>query len=144
MLKIKRFTCENQVQECVTDNNNVRFGFTLESDRKGASLKKALLKLNNWECETVEQISIPYLGEELKPFTKYTAFLEVEDDSGEKASETMTFETGRLNEPWQGKWITDGKYIFKENKISPVPMVFRKVIETKKTIKNAKLYVTAI
>ncbi|SHJ57905.1 alpha-L-rhamnosidase [Pseudobutyrivibrio xylanivorans] len=45
---------------------------------------------------------------------------------------------------WKAKWITDGEYVFKEKKISPVPMVFRKSFEISKKVVSAELYSTAL
>ena len=56
----------------------------------------------------------------------------------------MDFETGRLHTPWTAKWITDGSYHFKEAKISPKTMTFRKKIDGIREVKSAKLYVTAL
>ena len=43
MLTIRTFTCENQRKHCVTDAAAPRFGFSLDSDRAGAALAKAVL-----------------------------------------------------------------------------------------------------
>ena len=55
-----------------------------------------------------------------------------------------TFETGRMETPWKGRWISDPSYHFTEAKVSPVPMVFRKEITTNKPIARARLYATAM
>ena len=46
MLTIRTFTCENQREHCVTDAAAPRFGFSLNSDRAGAALAKAVLTVN--------------------------------------------------------------------------------------------------
>lgn len=144
MLKISRFTVDNMAVGCITDNQTPRFSFCLESDRNHAVLKIARLSLGDWSVETVEQITIPYGGAPLKPFTKYVAYLEVVDDSGKEAQASVIFETGRMEIPWMGKWITDGSYHFREPKISPKTMTFRKEISCQKKIKRANIYSTAL
>lgn len=144
MLKIVKFTCENSEKNCVTDRKKPRFSFALQSDKNNTSLKKAVLAVNGWEKETDCQIAIPYEGTPLKSFSAYDATLRVTDNHGETAEAVITFETGRLDEKWIGNWITDPQYFFKEKRISPIPMVFRKTIEICKKVKCAKIYITAM
>lgn len=144
MLKISKFTVDNLAKECVTDNKNPRFSFTLESDRKEAVLQNAVITLGDWKVETKSQIAIAYTGPKLKAYTRYTANLEVVDNVGECAKESVSFEMGRLDSPWEAKWITDGSYVFKEPKISPKTMTFKKEINLSKQIKSARLYATAL
>nr|MCR4902051.1 alpha-L-rhamnosidase [Butyrivibrio sp.] len=144
MLVIERFSCENLTKNIVTDAAHPKFSFSLKSDKKGVELDKAILKIGEWSITTKEQIGIEYSGPALKPFTKYKAELSAVDNLGEKADASLEFETGRLEEPWQGMWITDTEYVFKEKNISPVPMVFRKQLEIDKEIKSAKIYSTAM
>ena len=144
MLTITRFAVENLTQGCVTDRTSPRFSFALDSDRQNVTLKKAALSLNGWMTETKEQAAVFYKGPALKPFTSYTATLTAEDDAGETARAEVTFETGRLDTPWQGKWISDAAYQFTEKGVSPIPMVFRKALSTKSTIASAKIYATAM
>lgn len=42
----------------------------------------------------------------LKPRTRYTWSVEVTADNGETAAAESWFETGKMEEPWTGKWIT--------------------------------------
>jgi alpha-L-rhamnosidase len=144
MLKINKFTVENMASGCVTDSRHPRFSYSLESDGENVSLKQAHLSLDSWSMTTETQIAIPYKGETLKPFTQYTARLEATDNKGEKAEASVNFETGRMDEKWKAEWITDGQYFFKEKKISPRTMTFRKQINCRGNIKSAKMYVTAL
>ncbi len=143
-MKITNFTTENLSSGCVTDNAAPRFSYRAESDVKGASVADAELCVNGWTVHTKDQILIPYGGEKLKPFTQYTAKIEVKDTEGETASAETTFRTGRMGAPWKAKWITDGGYVFKEKKVSPIPMVFKKTIKTDKKIESAWIYATAM
>ncbi len=144
MLSITSFKCEYLSNNCVTDNLNPRFSFALESDKNNTHFKKGIIKIDSWEKVFFKHETIVYDGPELTPFTKYQVQLEVEDSNNEVASTTLTFETGFLSTSWKAKWITDGKYIFKEKKISPIPMVFKKSISISKKVKSCKIYSTAL
>lgn len=144
MLKVRKFTCENLTYGCVTDEPHPCFSFSVDSDRQGAKLEKAVLTVGNWSTETTRQIAVPYAGEELQPFTTYEALLEVRDDAGETAHSRISFETGRMDTPWKARWITDGSYTFTEKKVSPVPMNFRYRFKTDKKVKSARIYATAM
>lgn len=145
MLKIVDFKCEFLSQSlCVTDNLHPRFSFYLESDKQNVFLKSAVLSCNNWKKEIKKQETIVYDGPELSPFTKYEVTLEVIDNYGEIAKETLYFETGFLKTKWNAKWITDGDYHFKEKKISPIPMTFHKKVTLGKEVSECKIYATAL
>ena len=144
MLNITRFTVEGLVKGCVTDEKQPRFSFALDSGRENAALKRAVLRVGDWEAGTDGQIAVPYGGPALKPFTVYTASITAEDDAGETAQAQLTFETGRLDTPWAGKWISDPAYQFTGKKVSPRPMTFRKRIRTDKKIASARICATAM
>ena len=144
MFQIQSFTCEGLREHLVTDCAAPTFAYFVSSDRAGASVQSAELTVNGWTIRNPDQCGTRYAGQPLKPFTTYTATLTVTSDSGETDTARLTFETGRMDTPWQGKWITDGAYVFKEKKVSPVPMVFRKVLPLRGEIAQAKLYATAM
>lgn len=143
MLRINHFIIENLAKGCVTDEAHPRFSFSLESDKQNVSLQSAELSVNGWSVETDRQIGIVYEGQSLKPFTVYRALLKVQDNTGERAEAEAVFETGRMKTPWKADWITDGEYRFREKKISPKPMTFRKSVRCEKRVKSARLYATA-
>ena len=144
MFQIQSFTCEGLREHLVTDCAAPTFAYFVSSDRAGASVQSAELTVNGWTIRNPDQCGTRYAGQPLKPFTTYTATLTVTSDSGETDTARLTFETGRMDTPWQGKWITDGAYVFKEKKVSPVPMVFRKALPLRGEIAQAKLYATAM
>ena len=144
MFQIQSFTCEGLRDHLVTDCAAPTFAYFVSSDRAGASIQSAELTVNGWTIRNPDQCGTRYAGQPLKPFTTYTATLTVTSDSGETDTARLTFETGRMDTPWQGKWITDGAYVFKEKKVSPVPMVFRKALPLRGEIAQAKLYATAM
>ena len=143
MFRIKRFACEQRTQHGVTDTANPTFSFSVESDRNGASLKNAALRVNGWQTQA-DQIAARYEGPALMPFTTYTAELTATDDQGNADSAALTFETGRMGTPWQAQWITDGSYRFTEKRVSPVPLTFRKQISLCGKVKQARIYATAM
>ena len=144
MLKISRLTVEHLSQGCVTDEEQPRVSFQIESDRQNVLLKKAKIWVGDWSTETESQILVPYTGKKLNPFTEYPVVVKVMDDKGEAAEAATSFETGRMGTAWKAKWITDGEYHFTEKKISPKTMTFRKKIHCEKKIAKARMYVTAL
>lgn len=143
-MKITRFSCENLIENIVTDNPNPRFSFALESVEKGAKMATAEITVNGERMSAKQQIGIAYQGKPLTPFTQYTATLTVTDEKGEQTQATLTFETGRLGTPFKGRFITDGSYRFTEKKTSPTPMLFKKTFSCSKKVKSARLYATAL
>lgn len=144
MLSILRFAVENMENGCVTDVNRPRFSFSLSSNQNHTTLSRATLSVGKWKTETMQQIAVPYDGPALSPFTTYTACLTATDSNGETATRTLSFETGRMDEPWQAEWISDAAYRFREKKLSPRPMTFRRKISPQKEVASAKLYATAL
>ena len=67
MLNITRFAVENLTQGCVTDVRRPRFSFALDSSREGAALRRAVLRVGDWEGEAAGQIAVPYGGAPLEP-----------------------------------------------------------------------------
>ena len=128
MLAISRFAVENLTKNCVIDVSDPSFSFSLESTRENVTLKEAVLRVGGWGTVTKDQTGIVYSGPRLEPFDRYTAYLKVTDDAGETAEAEVNFRTGRMDTPWQGRWISDGAYAFTEKGVSPVPMVFRKLL----------------
>lgn len=134
MLEITRLTVEHLAQGCVTDCPAPRIGFAVQSDRNDAELTDAILQVGDWNVHLPQdgQTGTAYKGPALLPFTTYGVRLTVTDNTGAAAEVETTFETGRMETPWRGQWISDPAFTFTEAKVSPVPMVFRKTIETAK------------
>ena len=80
MVKISKFTCEQNQDYCVTDNTNPRFNYIIESKENNVKISSIKLIVNNWEKEVFNGEQIIYDGDYLKPFTKYEAKLIVCDD----------------------------------------------------------------
>lgn len=74
----------------------------------------------------------------LKPYTRYYARVQVENDLGEKAlSAPAYFETAKMDEPWSGKWITTEE----EDTFHPV---FCKSFKPEGKVKSARLYISGL
>ena len=146
VLEITRFTVEHETGGCITDKDSPRFAFAVRSNRPGAQLERAVLKVGDWEKELTaqDQIGVDYAGDTLTPFTEYEASLAAWDDAGECAAAALRFETGRRDTPWAGVWISDASYIFREKKVSPTPMVFRRRFRVKEHLRRARLCATAL
>lgn len=141
MLKIAQIKIGHTAKDCVTDSRpNIRFA--LESDIPGEMLKIAELSCGDWKVSTSDQLNNIY-GGEMKPFTRYNVHIKATGTSGETAEANAAFMTGRLDTPWQGKWITDSSYTFPD-KESPVPMVFKKDFAAPKKLSRAWVVATAL
>lgn len=75
---------------------------------------------------------------ELKPRTQYFARIFAEGENGEKAvSETVTFETGKREEPWRAHWIS----MEERDRFHPV---FEKQVHARGSVKKARLYICGL
>ncbi len=78
------------------------------------------------------------LSVDLKPRTTYYYRVAVTGDQGDSAvSETGSFETGKMEEPWKAEWIAAAK----EDSFHPV---LRKVFSVEKPVKRARIYGTGV
>lgn len=143
MLNISRITIDSLSHDCITDNKNPVISFTLESDEMNVELTKAIVKINDWEIETNNQLYIRYDGKELSPFKEYEVEVNAYDNKGNYAFAKTSFRTGRLDLGWKGQWITDGSYQLND-KDSPIPMVFKKEFCVDKKVESATLLSTAL
>lgn len=141
MFEITKLKIENG-ENVITDCGLPLFSVTAESDKRGAEVTRAVIAVGEWKKEFVPPY-VRYDGEPLKPFTTYTVKVTAEC-AGERAEREATFKTGRMNEKWSAKWITDGAYKFKEKHTSPVPLTFKKLYELKQKPIRAEVFATAL
>lgn len=141
MFKINRLVVDGLEEGCITDKEPT-ISFSLRSDKKGEELSNGIIKVNGWEIETVDQINNRYQGP-LEPYSTYSVSVTAYSKTGEVAKKSTTFQTGRLETPWNGKWITDLSYDFPK-KVSPKPMNFIKKFGCSKEIKRAWINCTAL
>ncbi|MBQ3030101.1 MAG: family 78 glycoside hydrolase catalytic domain [Agathobacter sp.] len=139
MLLIDEIRVENLIEGCVTDNRNPIISFSMSSDCREVALESATVKIDDWEKQVNHQLNIVYDGD-LEPFTIYEIEIYAKSNTGETTYRRTSFQTGRLDTPWEAKWITDKSYL-PEKGCSPIPMTFRKNLHLSQKIKKA--YVTA-
>ena len=126
MFAVENITIEHQSAPVLTDCGHPRISFSLKSDRSATTLRSACIRMDNgWEKECAEPLLTLYDGPALQPFTIYTVTITAESSDGEIASASTAFSTGRMQMPWQAKWISDPTCQV-ESPNSPVPMMFRK------------------
>lgn len=77
------------------------------------------------------------LDVELKSRTRYFVRVEIEDETGDKASADTWFETGKGDEKWTGKWLSPKK----EDTFHPE---FCKGFHLDKSVKQARLYICGL
>ena len=141
MLKISYVKINGLAKGLITDTAP-NISFALESDIQGEELKSAIIKVGDWEKKTNDQLNNLYDGP-MKPFSNYDVYIEAKGISGETATATASFKTGRLDTPWVAKWITDMSYNF-QDKTSPKPMAFRRRFELNKKVRQAFFNSTAL
>ncbi|MCR5716554.1 MAG: hypothetical protein K6G23_06900, partial [Lachnospiraceae bacterium] len=114
MFKITTITCEDQIiyengtgHVVVTDAQQPRFGYAVESSLCGSRIREATLEIYEgaaprciWSYHGDGQIDLQYHGEALNAYTQYTVVLRVTDEYEESDTACCTFETGRLTDPW--------------------------------------------
>ncbi len=137
MVKITEFKCFGLSDDGITDEPP-RFEYLCDGEVSHAQITAAGSVL-----DVTGKLYCEFTGE-LKPFTTYKAELKVSGKDGSEDSREIMFETGRLDEAWRAKWITDGAYKFKEKRVSPKPMTFHKSFSVHGKVARARLYATAL
>ncbi len=158
MIEIRKLTVENQEYDCVTDQEHPAFRWWIGADHNSVCIKRVRILVIEektgalyweWEQKSMKNYCAvepfcTYGGKPLQAGECYRVELEAFSAEEETAFAVRTFTMGRMNHLWKGSFITDGEYVFTEKKISPKVMLFRKKMELKGEVKDAKLYVTAI
>ncbi len=87
-----------------------------------------------------DSLAVP-LDLEFRPRTRYTWTVTVRTDAGEELeSGEQFFETGKMDEPWEGKWIHSDSQE-KDRERHPV---FRKKFSVDKQVEKARLYISGL
>ena len=90
---------------------------------------------------TKEDADLRSIGEKIDispaPETAYYVRVAVTGDAGDSAEGLATFETGKMNTAWIGRWIA-------ADKADTCHPIFRKQVEVKKTVRYARLYATGV
>lgn len=141
MLQISEILIEGLREACITDVRP-RIAFALSSDQNGEALAKAIIRCGSWSIETSDSLNTLY-GGVFEAHTEYPVHIEAWGTSGEKAEGFTSFRTGRLNLPWQAKWITDLTYQTPD-KQSPTPMVFKRSFDIQKPLHKAWIEISSL
>lgn len=148
-MKIYDITTEYKKNPIGLDETTPRFSYKIQGTSKEQISRQIIVRDNNdnivWDSGTVYDsatIQIPYEGSPLKPFTKYSIKIIVEDENKNQhtSDDEAFFETGFLNTSWEGKWI-DGTL---EQAFPGRTSQVRKVFTSDKPIKQARLYISAL
>lgn len=153
-MEIQNLTVEYQENPIGLDSKTPRFAWklfckkqnTFQSAYQIQVSKDRVFKELVWDTGKIdsgESIQIEYQGETLTSFTEYYWRANVWDEAGIESgwSETGFFETAMMSwKDWEADWITP-EYDFTAPKTA-CP-VLRKEFRVEKTIKKARIYVTA-
>ena len=143
MLFIDEIRIEHALGPVVTDNPQPRFSFSLTSDRRESSLRSAHILVGDWRMEVIDQCCTVYNGPALSPLTNYPVRVVATDDAGERAEAETSFQTGRLDLPWQASWISDPSFHV-ESPNSPAPMAFRRRFQTEKELAQLRFFTSCM
>ena len=150
MLRITGLTTESKVEPIGIDEQQPRFGWRLISDRDGVIQESYRIVVSTlagivWDSGTVktdQSIYIPYEGDALCPHITYRWTVSIADNSGDCAEAESVFEMGRLNTPWQAKWVcTSGK--LDDDSCEPT-YHFKRIFSLEHRPVRARLYISAL
>ncbi len=149
MLNISKFYVDGLSDQPCTDRPHPVFTYTVTSSLQNVFLQthQCLVFFNDtliWDSTSLpfsQWQGFVYQGPALSPFSFYRVELHVTDTMGETAQASLLFETGRMETPWKGKWISKGGPSF--FLFSPRPLVFKKSFTLKRKLSFARIYATA-
>jgi len=149
-MKLTDLTTESQFDPIGLDEPNPRFCWKICSERSNVMQDsyRIVVKTDGgavWDSGTVpdgRSIFVPYAGSPLAPFTRYEWRVTATDCTGETASASASFETGRMDTPWRAKWIAaDGP--LDDDAVTPTYLFFKRVPVRKAPVR-ARIFVTAL
>lgn len=147
-MKVKDLKVEYFINPIGIDIKKPRFSWKLDSERKNLIQQSYQLIVTNnkhvvfdsGKVESDQSVFVPYEGEPLERLTEYTVNVKVEDNYGNTAETSSTFETGLFSgESFSGDWIT---HALDANE--KAPPVFFTAFDTTKEVKQARLYITSL
>jgi alpha-L-rhamnosidase len=150
MLKILDLVWDGRIAPIGISSAIPLLSWKLESDRPDTLQKSYAICVTNgasvhWDSGTIENsesIHIPYGGAELLAHREYCFSVTVTDNYGQIATAESRFFTGKLNDPWQGKWIWTGRQNDKKNSLPPE--LFQKTVAVQEKPVRAVLYASAM
>lgn len=124
--------------------NQVSFSWIVEDVRENSSKRYTQIKVKKEgelvfdSGKDVNADSVDYAVKfELQPRTRYEWSVTVETDHGEQATAHSFFETGKMDEKWQGMWITSSL----EPTVSPI---MAKDFMVTDAISDARIYLCGL
>ena len=139
-MKIENIQVNHMTEPLGFDLSNLKIEFTLDTDKNLAVQKKLEIKnadktvyQTDWQDYNNNYFEPDF---ELTPRTEYELTISVKSDS-EEVSATSTFETGKMSEPFSGKWIGNA------DKDIPNTLLKRDLNLTK-DVKKARIYMTGL
>ena len=139
-MKIENIQVNHMTKPLGFDLSNLKIEFTLDTDKNLAVQKKLEIKnadktvyQTDWQDYNNNYFEPDF---ELTPRTEYELTISVKSDS-EEVSATSTFETGKISEPFSGKWIGNA------DKDIPNTLLKRN-LNLKKNVKKARIYMTGL
>lgn len=149
MLKLYALTCSGRDNAVGLSGEKPVFNWKLSSDLQNTeqvnySITVCFGAEVVWSSGTVlsqENLQISYKGPDLQPHRTYRWSVTVIDNHGQTASAESSFFTGKLCEPWQGKWIGSGRKNDKRNTLPPE--LFSKSFTLDRIPESAMLYISA-
>ncbi len=126
----------------VTDVKNPRITFSVDSDQKGDAIEKAQVSVAGKTFPVDDMLNFR-LQMPLEALTTYRVDVNVALKSGATCNNHTWFMTGKLDTPWQAKWISHPTCRVPK-KGSPKPIGFKHCFACKGKIKKAYLLSTAL
>ena len=125
------------------------FSWKLKSAQKDTMQLAYRIMINKqeeviWDTQlcTIELSTNIPCGVALEAYTHYTLQLSVTNNHGHHATHESSFYTGKLEEPWLGKWITSNLQNDRQNHLPPE--LFQTQFELTEVPKQAFLYASAM
>ena len=144
MIKINSLSVEYKEFDVITDNKNPIIYFNYIQENNCDFLNKATLLINNHEIDVTNKVFYKYEFNDLKELSTYELKLKIISNDNLIDEKTIVFSTGLMNKGFNGEWISDPTYIFKEKKVSPKPLLFLKTLNLRKKLVSARLFITSI
>lgn len=144
-------TC-NYKQDFIGLDSHPYFSWNYEGDLKGFQQGSYQIIVSDSNLDIVfdsgdvfseEFINIKYTGKTLHPRTRYYWKVLVKEKNGNFIESDVTFfETGKLTEKWEAKWITAGN-VKRPDQYTHSPYL-RKTFSLDEQVKEARLYITGL
>ena len=141
MSYISRFLINGKHDRLTFDDKHPTFSFVIDFEQDGEHLQGATLIVNDHIIDVTNLTHYIYAFDDLEPLKSYEASLEVCFSNDKKEKKVIKFDTGLFN--WNAPFISDKEYNFKEKRVSPKVMSFKRYIKVLENIKRARVFVTS-